>query len=184
MSIYFLIPKFELTREMLGRSTSKSVDEMPIRIVSLVSYYVVEVLQKNISTDFDGYIQYTGDTVLTATPVSPANRMLLFTPFKGTAAVNTSTVFSYTFLETLILKEVVFKASVANFGDHITLASYASDVLVSSMVKDWYVSADYIRLVLPPKLYIPIGIETRLTYLNVSESDAPKIFMGMICVRP
>lgn len=169
---------------MIARSTSRAADTMPQRVIAPVIYYVVEVERGNLSDIFDGYIQYTATSVMDAVPVSPANRLLCFTPLKGAAAANRTTVLSYVFTETLILREAFFKTSSALFGDKFTVASYSGGVLVSSMVVDWYVTTDLVRLVFPPKLFIPAGLEMRLSYVNTSLLASADVFMGFVCLRP
>lgn len=180
---FFLVPKFEVTREMLAASNSESIADLPIKVEGAIGYCILEVPLENVRDVFDGYSQYTGKGVQTAAPVSPVNRLLLFTPFSGAARAGEDTVFSHVFAETLILKRVVFRSLSASFGDRINMATYLGGAEVSSLVKDFYVDDSGFDLPMPIRLFIPAGVETRLTYKNVGASPT-NIFMNFICQRP
>lgn len=168
MPIFFLIPAQELTQAMVLKSTSTSSSTLPVKVISNVSYYVLEVDRDVLRTTdvFNLYRPYDAKELDTATPFIPSQFRKFVGALSDSVTTGQTKSATYTFAENRYITGINFRAFSPNVGDKITVEVLdANDVLINTICKDWFIDDSLINNDIQKTLVIA-GVKLKVTYTN------------------
>lgn len=170
MKVFFLIPTGEVTQGMLNKSNSASLEFLPIKTISYIDYYILEVDQEILmrTNVFDNYRPYSRLELETANPIVASQNIRFKGVMIDTVNANSTKTTTYTFDEALYLTGIVFKAHAYTFGDCIEVnVKDPDDNLINTFVSNWYVDDSRFDLEII-KSKVVAGIKVNVIYKNVS----------------
>lgn len=186
MSKYFLIPQDELQKEMIRRSVTPELDRsnIPSRLISSVTYYILEVVDENIKTTkvFNDYIPYeTASQVKKATP--PA-RQRERDEYVGLASLDVTQgqEDSANYVLSADSGICCIKVNIKNTnpGDWVKLEIMTdADQLKETLIKDAYVGDGNYDFSLI-RQYIPSGYKIKTTYHHASLALSANAIVNVI----
>lgn len=179
MKMYYLVPSFELSQDILASSISNDVSKIPTKVYSGITYYILEVQDSSTPAALRPYARCFAHQLDTVVPFIPSQKARVTGIFKESPPANATTEYVYALPENRIIKGLALYCASTTFGDYIEVKSTTSaDVVIGNSIKNFYVSDGHLKIDLP-RILILATTKIKISYTNTNALIVAKFYVNM-----